>query len=246
MKYLQDSEDAKAIKKVRPSSSVTLLSPISLQPVLRHFLGTDMALLSVFFCPEFHELTFVFCHLFFAESQTSGGETQERENKPQPGEPEDSAAAATGKGLRVQVFSRTRRHETTSTRSWGTFCLTRFFFCHRRKPNAGWRKRRYWSTRSSSCRTPPHEERRAPRVVSAVQARGTASRTASPAACRGRLGSWALTGKACCLDPLWMPLLPRASPIQTPTLAVFRREPTSTLPPAPFFSETHPGLFSSC
>lgn len=65
--------------------------------------------------------------MFFAESQTSGGETQERENKPQPGEPEDSAAAATGKRLRLQVFSRTRRHETTSTRSWGTFCLTRCF-----------------------------------------------------------------------------------------------------------------------
>lgn len=110
MKYLQDSEDAKAIKKVRPSSSVTLLSHISLQPVLRLFSGMDTTLLSVF-CPEFHELMFISVTCFSAESQTSGGETQERENKPQPGEPEDSAAAATtGKGLRVQVFSRTRRH----------------------------------------------------------------------------------------------------------------------------------------
>lgn len=65
MKYLQDSEDAKAIKKVRPSSSVTLLSPISLQPLLRHFLGMDMTLLSVFFCPEFHELMFVFVTCVF-------------------------------------------------------------------------------------------------------------------------------------------------------------------------------------
>lgn len=128
MKYLQDSEDAKAIKKVRSSSSVTLLSHISLQPVFRRFLGMDLTLLSVFYL-EFHELMFVSVTCFFsAESQTSGGETQERENKPQSGEPKDSAAAATtGKRLRVQAFSRTRRHETTSTRSWRTLCLTRCF-----------------------------------------------------------------------------------------------------------------------
>lgn len=47
MKYLQDSEDAKAIKKVRSSFSVTLLSHISLQPVLINFLGMDMTVLSV-------------------------------------------------------------------------------------------------------------------------------------------------------------------------------------------------------
>lgn len=44
--------------------------------------------------------------LFHAESQTRGGETQEGENKPQPGEPEDSAAARAGKWLGLQVFGR--------------------------------------------------------------------------------------------------------------------------------------------
>lgn len=44
----------------------------------------------------------LFCRFCLAESQTPGGETSKGENKPQPGEPEDSPATATGKGHKAQ------------------------------------------------------------------------------------------------------------------------------------------------
>lgn len=78
MKYLQDSEDAKAIKKVRSSSSVTLLSHISLQPVFRRFLRMDLTLLSVFY-PEFHELMFLSVTCFFPQSLKPQVERRRRE-----------------------------------------------------------------------------------------------------------------------------------------------------------------------
>ena len=53
----------------------------------------------------FWVITFLFSCFCVTESQTSGGETSKRENKPQPGEPEDSFAAAKGKGLIAQLLT---------------------------------------------------------------------------------------------------------------------------------------------
>lgn len=125
-------------------------------------------------------------------------------------------------------------------RSWSVPLRLTRCLCHRRRRNAGWRRRRSWSTPSSSCRS--SGSRQAPEA--AAGAGRTPSRTASPAACRGRLGSWAQTGKVCCLDLRSRPPWLRASAAHIAAAQMCRGAARRIIPPAPFFSGTHPALCS--
>lgn len=76
----------------------------------------------------------------------------------------------------------------------------------------------------------------------AAEGRRKPSRTVSPAACRGRLGSWAQMGKVCCLDQPSRHLWPRAFPARIAAVQICREAATRIILPARFFSATHPDL----
>lgn len=175
-----------------------------------------------------------------AESQTSGGETSKGENKPQPGEPEDSPATATGKGHNAQRSALSVGGGVGERNCRLTSC-----FCPRKQLGAEWRKPRSSSTRSSSCRAPSQEKRR--KLTEAVQTRNTPSRRASPAACRERPGSWDLTGKARGSEQHWMHRLLLAFPVQTLRIPRPSEGDRQVVPPpALCFSAGPPDSFSSC
>lgn len=242
MKYLQDSEDAKATKKVRPPSGFH--PPITdcswLMFVGPSGLGCDVDLCA--FIPPADV-----CPLLPAESQARDGETQEGEDKPQSGEPQDSAAAQTGEGLTrpdAGVRQLVVHTDRLPAGSWGasgaSVRLTRCLSLRKRR-SAGWRRRRSWSTPSSFCRR-SGRTRRSPGAPGAAR---SPSRTASPAACRGRPGSWARTGKPCCLNLCSRTRWPRASPAHTAAAQMRRGAATRLTRPAPLFSGTHPALCSA-
>lgn len=107
--------------------------------------------------------------------------------------------------------------------------LTRRVSSRRVGLSTGWRRRRSWSTPSSSCGALPRERRREPPPpppppplllllpVVVTEAGHTPSTTASPPACRRRLGSWEPRAKASGSERRrWTRRLsPPASPAQT-------------------------------
>lgn len=204
-----------------------------------HFLDfqdLDKRLISISVPTSFIHSPCWFSSHVLAESQTWDGETQEGENKPQPGQPENSAAAQAGKGLGLQVWLLIGHTKRLPLRSYSVpLHLTRCL-CHRRRRNAGWRRQRSWSTPSSSCRRSGREP------PEAAEAGRTPSKTASPAACRGLLGSWAQMVKMCCLGPPSMHLWPRAFPAKIAAVQLRRRATTRIMRQALFLSATHRAL----
>lgn len=124
-------------------------------------------------------------------------------------------------------------------------------FLHRVGLSAGWRRQRYWSRQSCSCRALPSgttqellllldleeedvmevEEEVAENVV--VEAENTPSKMASPPACRELLTSWDLKVKACGWEPPWTPPSAAVCLAQTWTLQPCTAVPGSPPPPDP-------------
>ena len=116
-------------------------------------------------------------------------------------------------------------------------CVLSLCFCPRKRLSAEWRKLRYWSTQSSSCRTPPKETT----LELEVEARNTPSKTVSPPAYREPVSSWYLRVKACGLEQRWMHLSLLALPAQT------LQTPKGELNPlALWFSRSPPDLSFAC